>query len=123
MMPCNFYHEIDQYLKREEEQQMRQEELEARIEEQVKDLMQDGESCDPYGITIHKGIDCVYYNLFEALNEIPEVEQRKISDAWRDAAERTDMFMVKREAVFARLDKLVREYWMKCAKHQAEKEL
>lgn len=92
-------------------------------DERIKSLMEEGESCFPYGITIHKNVPYVYYNLFEALAEIPEIEQRRISDAWREAAERTDMFMVKREAVFARLDKLVREYWMKCAKHQAEKEL
>lgn len=91
-------------------------------DERIKELMEEGESCFPYGITIHKNVPYVYYNLFEGLSEIPESEQKVISEMWRDAMNNKEMRACTIPALFDHLDKLVRAYWAKCAKHQAESE-
>lgn len=123
MIPCNHNYELGQFLNQQDEEFKMVEEREKQINDRVKELTSEGEVCDFYGVTIHKNVPYVYYNLFESLAEIPESEQKVISEMWRDAVGRIDMFMVQREAIFARIDKLVQEYWMRQAKHIAQSEL
>lgn len=91
-------------------------------DERIKELMEEGESCFPYGVTIHKNVPYVYYNIFEGLSEVPESEQKRISELWREAANKGGGYMNLKSNLFEELDKLVRAYWAKCAKHQAESE-
>lgn len=122
MMPCNYNYELGQYLKREEESQMNAETRDAMIEESAQDLMTEVESCFPYGITIYANVPHTYYNLFEALGDIPEPQQKVLSEQWREAAGKGDGYMNLKSNLFDQLDKIVREYWLRQAKHIVEKE-
>lgn len=102
---------------------MTDDERDEYLQNEIYDLMTEGESCDPYGVTIHKNVPYVYYNLFEGLSEVPESEQKRISELWREAASKGGGYMNLKSNLFDHLDKIVKDYWLKCAKHQAEDEL
>lgn len=96
-------------------------ELEAEFQEQVQqkaqELIKPGAKCYPYGVTIHNKTQFIFFNIFEALQNLPEETQQEINDLWLTALDNNKDISVQ---VFKKLDQAIREYWASEAELEAE---
>ena len=98
--------------------------IQASIDMKALDLMQEGQSCDPYGFSVikhynnatNKMEEYVYYNLFEGFNEAKKEQQIEISELCRLAIKGE----YSKVAVFDKLMKINNDYWLKQAKYEEE---
>jgi len=112
MIPCNHTYELNKYLDQEAEDQRIQEEREAMIEANAKELMLEGGSCYPWSMS----------NIFEALSNLDFSAQLMITTYITTSKDLPNNIIAQELCAKAIRDEIT-NYWLKVAKHLAEKEL
>ena len=92
-------------------------EFQLEVQQKAQELVKPGAKCYPYGVTIHNKTQFVFFNIFEALQNLPEETQQEIHDLWTKAIENSKYYPVQ---VFQKLDQAIREYWASEAELEAE---
>lgn len=97
-------------------------EFQAEVQQKSLELIKPGAKCYPYGVTVHNKTQFVFFNIFEALQNLPEEVQQEVQDLWLKALENSDIsqYKLSRVRVFKKLDQAIREYWASEAELEAE---
>lgn len=91
--------------------------FQAEVQQKAQELVKPGAKCYPYGVTIHNKTQFIFFNIFEALQNLPEEIQQDINDLWLKALDNNKDISIQ---VFKKLDQAIREYWASEAELEAE---
>lgn len=94
-----------------------EDEFQQQVNKAAETLVQPSNKCHPYGVTIHNNTEFIFYNIFEALQNLPEETQKEIHELWIKALSDSKFYPIK---IFHKLDQAIREYWQEEATRIAE---